>query len=184
MQQVLFTVLYLPRFVNLIALTNLDINSIWTYVKEVRQNFLIDLRNYHSKCDESFANIDDIIKNTEAITSVFNITRALILNTTQAFSWQFIDYAGKVFVYLNSCPDQFLIQFYEQLATSENRSISEMIILTLNSVKNSPSESLRKVSETLLKEMAEEAKFQYYEPNFQWIEEDWNRDIKNVKGKN
>lgn len=58
-----------------------------------------------------------------------------------------------------------------------------MIILTLNSVKNSPSESLKKVSRTLLKEMAVEAKFQYNQPNFGLNEEDWNRDMENVKGK-
>ena len=154
------------------------------YVREVRENYLADVRNSQSKCkdDDSFANIFDIINNTEAIRSAFGITSALS-NTTQAFSWQFIDYAGRLFVYLNSCPDQFLIQFYEQMVNFENRSLSEMIILTLNSVKNSPSESLQIISKTLLKELAVEAKFQYNQPNFVLNEEDWKRDMKNVKGK-
>jgi len=172
------------KFVNLIALKNLDVNSVWMHVREVRKLFFDDFRNKEKpNCnydDESFATIDDIIKNTEAIKSAFGITIALS-NTTQAFSWQFIDYAGRLFVYLNSCPDQSLIQFYEQLINFENRSLSEMIILTLNSVKNSPSESLQTVSKTLLKELALEAKFQYNQPNFGFNEEDWSRDMKNVK---
>ena len=146
---------------------------------EVRENFLLNL---NLKCDDSFANIDDIIKNTEALKGVLNITSAQS-NATLSLSLQLIDYAGQFFVYLNSCPNLLLIQFYDQLFNSDNRSVAEMIILTLNSAKNSPSESLQKVSKTLLKELAVEAKFQYNQPNFVLNEEDWNRDMKNVKGK-
>ena len=120
--------------------------------------------------------------NTEALKRFFNITSALPI-TTQAFPWDFIDHAGKLFVYLNSCPDQFMLHFYDQILNLWQRSLAEMLILTLNSAKNSLSESHQKASKSLLKGMAVEGKFQYYQPNFGLDGKDWIRDMKNVKGK-
>ena len=164
----------------------METNLLWWYVREVRGNYLLNTRysqllDTQSKC-ESFAKIDDIRINTEALKRFFNITSDLSI-TTQAFPWHFnIDHAGKLFVYLNSCPDQFMLHLYDQILNLWQRSLAEMIILTLNSAKNSTSESHRKASKRLLKGMAVEGKFQYNQPNFGLDEEDWIRDMKNVKG--
>ena len=82
--------------------------------------------------------------------------------------------AGEMFVYLNSCPQNY-VNFYKYLL---ERPPSDIIITIQNAIGTFHKERFRNVSDKIMKRLANILEFKYIKPN----ELKWSKDINSVPG--
>ena len=87
------------------------------------------------------------------------------------------DIAGEMFVYLNTCPQNY-VKFYKYLF--DERSVTDIILTIQNAIKNFHKERFRQISETIFQRLAKIMGFEYIKPD-ELLK--WRKNINSVRGK-
>ena len=85
--------------------------------------------------------------------------------------------AGEMFVYLNTCPQNY-VKFYKYLF--DERSVTDIILTIQNAIKNFHKERFRQISETIFQRLAKILGFEYIKPD-ELLK--WRKNINSVRGK-
>jgi len=131
-----------------------DIDSIWKLVKQIKQFFLF--KSASSVCSgSSILNDNDIINNTMKFEEKLNLstTEDFFKNVTE----RTFETAGKMFIYMNSCPPPVLT-FYKDLFKNGT---SREIILALTSIIKSSHKRDRDVARKIWSKITDEMKLTY-----------------------
>ena len=84
--------------------------------------------------------------------------------------------AGEMFVYLNSCPQNY-VNFYKYLL--DERPLHDIISTIQNAIKTFHKERFRQVSEKIMKRLANILEFKYIKFNEPLK---WSKDIRSIQG--
>ena len=96
------------RFINMIASSNKDKDLIWKYVKQTRADYLWNISQLLYSCS-SFIKEQDITNNFNSLAQMLDAH-----NTTEKvldMDLDTLDEGAKMFLYLNSCPSSFSLEF-------------------------------------------------------------------------
>ena len=85
--------------------------------------------------------------------------------------------AGEMFVYLNTCPQNY-VKFYKYLF--DKQSVTDIILTIQNAIKNFHKERFRQISETIFQRLAKILGFEYIKPD-ELLK--WRKNINSVRGK-
>ena len=169
----LFIILFLFRFLNLLASANLKLSILWTHVKAVRSEY----KKKHILHD----NCEALVPDKERKTNFNSLQQHLkIWNTTDEaknLSNIIIEEGGKMFIYINSCPNLHWENFYHHILFEKPN--SEMILSVLNAMKNSRTRGSKMVANKFLVKLSDVFGFEY---NHFVNGSKWVNNIVNVKG--
>ena len=130
------------------------------------------------ECSGSFIPVGHISEN-------FNqLSNNLTVDESKEGTFISIDEAGKMFLYLNSCPLDICL-YNEIIRGGYPKTLSEITLIILNLWKNPDSARTKMVANKVLGKIAIMSGYQYIQPEETEIQKYsyWNNNISNVKGK-
>ena len=150
-------------------------------LKQIKAIKTSNYQNVYSECSSLFLDDEDIRRNLDNLSQFLNISNAS--NEMENFSDSTITEAGKMFIYLNSCPNDvqrakgYWDIFYTLNIISKP---IESIMLTLLKVINYSSEDGRNIAKAILKKLLNEMK--YGSKEFERLTEPEKYNFKILKG--
>ena len=129
------------------------------------------------ECSGAFIWVGHISENLDRLSN--NLT----VDESKKGTFISIDEAGKMFLYLNSCPLD-ICHYNEIIRGGYPKTLSEITLIILNLWKNSDSARTKMVANKVLGKIAIMSGYQYIQPEETEIQKYsyWNKNISNVKG--
>ena len=150
-------------------------------LKKIKAIKTSNYQSISSDCSPLFLDDEDIRRNLDNLSQFLNISNAS--NEMENFSDSTITEAGKMFIYLNSCPNDVQREKnYWDIFYNLNilQKPIESILLTLLKVINYSSEDGRNIAKTVLKKLLNEMK--YGSNEFERLTEPEKYNFKILKG--
>ena len=122
------------RFTNVLLNSRFDQKVIWSLIIPLRIEYLKNPHLKHKDCKNNFIPLRDMVVNLEKLSQMVGVIE-LSNKINSNFSKIDIDFSGKIFVTLNSCPT-----FFEKLylkAIYETEKADTIAMLTSNIIKKS-----------------------------------------------
>ena len=171
------------RFVNLVASSDLDTTEIWKHVRSARKDYYqritevedwLNIGQLEWESRSRFVHLDDMATNFEILSALLDKTN--VSTDILTLSEEEIRLGSEMFLNLNSAPPNY-VKYFRYLF--DDKPISEVILSTLNVMKNFRLVNYRLVAEDLLKKIAKSLNFEYYQlnPLMKWM-----KSITSVKG--
>ena len=162
------------RFVNLVASSDLDATELWKHVRSVRKDYYQRIKDDERWSLKIFVTPDHMATNFEILSALLDKTN--VSTDILTLSEEEIRLGSEMFLNLNSSPPNY-IKYFRYLF--DDKPISEVILSTLNVMKNFRLVKYRLVAEDLLKKIAKSLNFEYYQlnPLMKWM-----KSITSVKG--
>ena len=114
-----------------------------------------------------------MVYNFEALSDRLNVN---VSHVRKDLPMDIFPIAGEMFVYLNSCPQNY-VNFFKYLL--DERPLTDIISTIQNAIRNFHKERFRQVSEKIMRSLANILEFKYIKPN-ELLK--WSRDINAVPG--
>ena len=171
------------RFVNLVASSDLDATELWKHVRSVRKDYYqritevedwLNIGQLEWESRSRFVHLDDMATNFEILSALLDKTN--VSTDILTLSEEEIRLGSEMFLNLNSAPPNY-VKYFRYLF--DDKPISEVILSTLNVMKNFRLVKYRLVAEDLLKKIATSLDFEYYQVNHLMK---WMKSIPSVKG--
>ena len=106
------------RFINLVENSSLEKKLIQSYVKHIRNEYLI--KNTDHSCENNFIPFQNILTNFEILSQMVvwdKRSQDIIMNLTRSS----INFGAKLFIALNSCPSFNVKLYWNAIYGSESR---------------------------------------------------------------
>ena len=162
------------RFVNLVASSDLDTTEIWKHVRSVRKDYYQRIKDDERWSVKMFVIPDHMATNFEILSALLDKTN--VSTDILTLSEEEIRLGSEMFLNLNSAPPNY-IKYFRYLF--DDKPISEVVLSTLNVMKNFRLVKYRIVAEDFLKKIATSLDFEYYQLN-NFMK--WMKSITSVKG--
>ena len=114
-----------------------------------------------------------MVYNFEALSDRLNVN---VSDVRKDLPMEIFPIAGEMFVYLNSCPQNY-VNFYKYLL--DERPLTDTISTIQNAIKTFHKERFRQVSEKIMKRLANILEFKYIKFNEPLK---WSKDIRSIQG--
>ena len=111
--------------------------------------------------------------NNDALSNRLNVN---VSNDKEDLPMEIFTIAGEMFVYMNSCPPNY-VNFYKYLL--DERSVTDIILTTQNAIKHFHKGRFRQVSEKVFQRLANMMGFKFIKPDEQLK---WRTNIMSVPG--
>ena len=160
----------------MLYITKVENNVIWKIVQEIRKSLLTNEKEPKCNIQNTLLSNDFVKNNTLRLQGELNINSSMIMKTRkECFDWycsevteplvisvvppKTLETAAEMFTYLNYCPPNLIISFYENLFKSAS---PKDIVLGIISIQKSSQNAWKESSEKIFKKTMESLKLDWY----------------------